>query len=117
MKRFILAVILSFVAGVSWAVSDVWQSTNTATADTAKSLCSNSGSIFSRAHAVVHNVCVNTGAAGTFTIYNSSAVAVNPVAAINTAAAICMEYDVSLSSGLSYTNSATANVTMTYICR
>ena len=93
---------------------DVWLSSNTATADTAQTLCNQQNQT---RHGVLHGVCVNTGAAGTFTVYNASSTAANPIAAINTAAVVpCMFYDVMVSSGLVYTNSATANVTVLYQC-
>jgi hypothetical protein len=90
----------------------VWRSSNTATADTAKALCTQGNP----RRGVVHGACVNTGVAGTLTIYNSSSTAANPIAAINTANAICTYYDVLMSSGIVYTNSATANVTIMYDC-
>lgn len=111
MKRILLAGVLIFSTVSAYAVGSVWTSSNTATADTGKGLC-----VAGSPRALLHTACVNTGSAGTLTLYNAKASAANPVAAINTAAALCLTYDVALSSGLSYTNSATANVTMTYSC-
>lgn len=108
MKTLILTLGLSFFTSVLWA-DKVWKSSNTATADTTKSLCGTG-------RGIIHGARVNTGAAGTLTIYNSRASATLPVAAINTAALASLDFDVLLSSGVTYTNSATANVTLLYDC-
>lgn len=113
MKRFLISLLVLLSVSTVYAV-DVWRSSTTATADTTKSLCNTARPLSGRG--MVHNVCVNTGAAGTFTVYNSSAAAVNPLAAIDTTAKGCTEYDVMLTSGVTYSNSATANVTLTYAC-
>lgn len=115
MNRLLVLLSALFLTSVGYAY-DVWIATNTATADTTKALCL-SNSLHGRRRAVVHSVSVNTGAAGTFTIYNSSAAASNPVAAIDTTAKSYHEFNVQLSTGITYTNSATANVTMMYICQ
>lgn len=114
MKRILILLSLMLSVSMAYAV-DIWKSTNTATADTTKSLCNNYTNP-TRGRGMVHNVCVNTGAAGSFSVFNASAAAVNPVAVIDTTAKGCTEYDVFLTSGVTYTNSATANVTMTYSC-
>src|SRR5580765_6446613 len=100
MKRLLLAAIILLSGTFAFASgSEIWISSNTATADTTKVVCpkfpaSRTG------HGVFNAVCVNTGAAGTFTVYNSSASAINPFAAIDTTAKGCQRYDVSFSSGL-----------------
>lgn len=117
MKKIVLllALISLFQASCFAIRADVWISSNTATADTTKALCNNTFPS-SWPHAILHGICVNTGSAGTFTLYNSSASAIQPIAAIDTTAKGCQNYDVQLSSGLTYTNSATANVTVLYQC-
>lgn len=118
MKRFLLAVSIMALSCPVFAISNVFLSSNTATADTTKSLCASTvpGMFASTNHAVVHNACVNTGTAGTLTLYNSNGTAIQPFAAIDTAAKGCQNFDVILSSGITYTNSATANITITYQC-
>lgn len=113
MKK-ILVVSALLLAGNLWAI-DVFVASNTVTADTAQRLCPKNYTT-RQGHGVLDSVCVNTGAAGTFTVYNASGAAVNPIAAIDTAAKGCMNYDVGFSSGLTYSNSATANVTVSYTC-
>lgn len=117
MRKILVALLL--IAGPwkpAFATPSVWLSSNTATADTTQVLCPNTANVNTK-RAILHAVCVNTGAAGTLTVYNSSATAVNPLLAMNTAAVVaCATYDISTSSGLTYTNSATANVTLTYMC-
>jgi hypothetical protein len=116
MKKFLLLVASIFgMSSFSFAVANnVWTSSNTATADTAQVLCSQANTA---RHGVFHGACVNTGAAGTLTIYNSSSTAVNPIAAINTAAVVpCALFDAGMANGIVYTNSSTANVTLLYTC-
>lgn len=114
MKKLLIGISILFVGGISWALGPgVWKSSNTATADTAQKLCNQTASA---RRGVFHGACVNTGAAGTLTIYNSSSTAVSPIAAINTANLACLYYDVFMSSGIVYTNSATGNVTMMFDC-
>ena len=112
MKKILSIVAALSIPVIAMAAPAVWRSSNTATADSTKQLCTQG----TPRRGLFHGACVNTGAAGTLTVYNSSSTAANPVAAINTAAAICLYYDVALSSGLVYTNSATANVTLLYDC-
>src|SRR5665213_2267309 len=107
MKKLV-AILLSLFAGASLAFAvnqSVWLSSNTATADTTKNLCPGisytvasssytSQSYTSGNHAIFHGACINTGSAGTLTIYNSSATATSPIAAINTTTAQpCSLYD------------------------
>lgn len=115
MKKLIVLAGLLLMPGMLMAMEAVWNSTNTATADTTKALCLKS-SLGSRRRGVVHAVSVNTGVAGTFTVYNSSGAAANPIAAIDTATKSYHVFDVVLSTGITYTNSATANVTLLYSC-
>lgn len=125
MKKLIIALASFFMLStVSFALqTDVWISSNTATADTTKNICAGipyvvNGSTFtSGSRGVFHGVCINNPTAGTLTVYNSSATATSPIAAINTSsAAVCSFFDVATSSGLTYTNSATANITLLYQC-
>lgn len=116
MKRLLLALALCFGFTFAFASgTDVWIASNTATVDTTKVVCPQRSNT-KQGHGVISRVCVNTGTAGTYTIYNASAAAVNPIAAIDTAAKGCQAYDVAFSSGLTYTNSAAANVTLMYSC-
>jgi hypothetical protein len=116
-----LAILASFLmlSGSAFAIStNIFLSSNTTTADTTKNLCVGTVGTFGTwgNHGVIHAACVNTGAAGTLTVYNSSATATNPIFALDTTAKGCQVYDVAVSSGLTYTNSATANVTLLYQC-
>lgn len=130
MKKVLLAGLLAFTCWeVSYAVvMDSWVSSNTATADTIKNLCPGTSTLLVNGstqtwgnRGVFHGVCINTGAVGSLSVWNSSApVAANapsPIAVMNTATAQpCSIYDVGFSSGLTYTNSATANITLLYQC-
>lgn len=116
----------------SYAVdTDVWVASHTATADTTKNLCpgvpySVASSSFAFTtytegnHGVFHGACVNGGvAATTLTVYNSSATAtgVIPIAIIQTSTTMpCSLYDVAVSSGLTYTTSGTADISILYQC-
>lgn len=113
MKKLLAVLMVMFSVAWVHASPTIYKSSNTATVDTAQALCPNGKA--SR-HGMVHSVCVNTGAAGTLTLWNAFGTGANPIAAVNTANAICLTYDVTTSSGLSYTNSATANVTIAYDC-
>lgn len=123
-KLLFIALSIFGIASLGLAVGNsVWISSNTATADTTKNLCPGQtyviqGSTVTEGnHGVFHGACINAGATGTLTIYNSSATANIPIAAITTSTAMpCSLYDVQTSSGLTYTNSATANVTILYQC-
>lgn len=120
MKKIVgIACLTAFFVFMVWVFSyasgPVWSSSNTATADTTQALCTKTF-LSSWPHGIVHGLCVNTGAAGTYTIFNSSAAAIQPLAAIDTTAKGCQYYDVQMSSGVTYTNSATANVTLLYSC-
>ena len=107
---------LSFCgACITYALPSVYLSSNTATADTTQALCTQT-SPGSQPHGIVHTVCINTGTAGTLTLYNANGSGVNRAAAISTANVGCQIFDVALSSGITYTNSATANVTISYQC-
>lgn len=114
MKKLLITSILIFGAAISHAVTPaVFRSSNTVTIDTARGLCTQGGAT---RHAVLHTACVNTGTAGTLTLYNTFGTAASPIAAIDTAAKGCQTYDVITSSGLSYANSAAANITISYEC-
>lgn len=118
MKK-IAAIVISilWMSSFGFAISDaIWYSSHTATADTTKAICNQTfGS--SQPHAVLHGVCVNTGAStSSFSVFNSSASSANPVAVIDSTTKGCQLFDIYLSSGLSYTNSSTADVTIAYSC-
>lgn len=114
MRKIIAALSLVMIPSFLFAVPAVWVSSNTATADTTKNLCiSRSGT---SPRGMFHGARVNTGSAGTLTIYASSATASNPIAAINTAAVASLDYDVAVSTGLTYSQTGTANITLLYQC-
>jgi hypothetical protein len=113
MRKFLLTGILCFAASSAMAFTNIYRSTHTATADPVKPLCTSGGAT---RRGVLHTACVNTGTAGTLTLYNSFSTAVQTIAAINTANALCQTYDISTSSGLSYATTATADVTISYEC-
>lgn len=124
MKKFI-AILISFFmfSGPAFCFEPTWISSNTATADTTKNLCPGqtyligTSTVTEGNHGIFHGACVNTGVTGTLTVYNSSATATVPIAAILTSTSMpCSLYDVAVSSGLTYTNSATGNVTILYTC-
>lgn len=134
-KFVVTALALGFLAGgllflfscPSQAVdADVWLSSHTATADTTKNLCVatnylvGTSTLTTGGRGVFHGACVNSGvAASSLTVYNSSgtATAAVPIAVIQTSTAMpCSLYDVGVSSGLTYTTSGTADVTILYQC-
>lgn len=115
MKKLFLAALFLGLSSVLYATPNVWVSSHTATADTTKVLCPNYPNA-TDGRGIIHGLCVNTGTAGTYTLYNSSAAAVNTIAAISTASTGCLYYDIAVSSGITYTNSATADVTLLYGC-
>lgn len=130
MKRILgITALVSFFVFMAWALSyavapDVWLSSNTATADATQNLCKGvnylvgtSTNIYGN-HGVLHAVCVGIGVAGSsVTVYNSSGTALNPITVVSASTpTVCSTFDVSVSSGLTYSNSSTANVTILYQC-
>jgi hypothetical protein len=124
-----LTAITSFFVFMVWAFSyaamgNIWTSSHTATADTTLNLCKGNTYLIQTStytegnRAILHGICINNGALGnTFTVYNSSGSANNPIALVSTSTPMpCSFYDVSTSSGLTYTNSSTADVTILYNC-
>lgn len=117
MKKTIFALILLLgIAGVSHA-DDTWRSSHTVTADTLKSLCGTNN----RNRGRIHAVRVGHGTSGVITLYNSQAVASNVFQVIYATSVVnagnVMEYDVNLSSGLTYTTSvAGPSVNILYNC-
>lgn len=115
-----LIFVLAALFGASLAYADgVWQSSHTATADTALALCTQTGGRARRG--VLHGVCVNKADAGTITIYDSSSTANAALieAVIQSTSAVqggCKLFDIYLSSGLVYTNSAATDMTILYQC-
>jgi hypothetical protein len=114
MKKIVLTVLaLCLCATIAMAVSDVWKSSWTATADANKVLCYQRG--------LFHGVCVNRGElASTLKVYQSSTtsgVFLSTVAFIATSTATypCSSYDVIISS-MGYIKTGTADVTILYNC-
>jgi len=126
MKKFAIMVlsILALSLPGSALQTDIWLSSNTATADTTQNLCKGqnflvgTSTVTEGGHGILHGVCINSGAPnGTFTVYNSSGTASNPIAAVQTSTMTsCNFYDVLVSTGLTYSNSSTANVSILYQC-
>ena len=119
MKKIFVAFLLMLMPVSAFAAfGNVWRSSYTITADTAKSLCSdvNTG----KRKGVLHSVFVGTSAAGTISIYNSYNTAANQVSLICSTCAVIsgpILFDVDMSSGIVYTNStAGTGVTFTYQC-
>lgn len=128
MKKILISILFGlFCATVSYAFAPVWKASHTVTADTTQNLCAgktyilNTSTVSYGNTGIVHGVCVNDAGAGsgTFTLYDSSASANNAFAVIRATSAInmgCLYYDVQTSSGITYTNSATNDVTILYMC-
>lgn len=119
----IFASLLMFSA-TAFAFEDTWLSSNTATADTTKLLCSGSSylvgtsTITTGNKGIIHGLCIGNGVPGEIvTVYNSSASATNPIFAVSASTMTpCSIYDVAVSSGLTYSKTSTANVTFLYQC-
>jgi len=64
----------------------------------------------------LHRVTVNTGAAGTITVYNNGAASGDVVAVITVAAndEVFLDYDVRLDTGLTVVLSVTMDITVVY---
>jgi uncharacterized protein YfiM (DUF2279 family) len=118
MKKLMILTISLFMASALMAANTgIWRSSHTATADTTKNLCGQTSG-----RAMLHGVCVNDvpGASGTVTLYDSRAAASGAIAVIRSTAAYtsgCQFFDVAVSSGLSYTNSTTNDITILYNCQ
>lgn len=123
----LVAAFFVFMAHVfSMAVdNNVWLSSNTATADTTKNLCTavnylvGTTTITVGGHGVFHGVCVNdAGSTGTISVFNSSGTSTSPIAVIRATSTVsaCKYYDVQISSGLTYTTSAPNDTTFLYQC-
>lgn len=117
MRTLFLLGALLFVATASHANSAdaTWVSSNTATADTAKTLCGQTRK------ALFHGICVNdVGGSGLITLSNSRVGTASPFAVIRSSYIVtsgCQFFDVQLSSGLTYTTSvANDNVTFLFNC-
>lgn len=124
MKKILILAVSILSGSLLMAAPAVWLSSNTQTADIAQNLCpSKTGTLGSwGGRGIFHGLCVNTGAAGSLNVWTSSSGATSAFASstftvTNTAAVIpCEFFDVTLSSGLYYSNTATANVTLLYSC-
>jgi hypothetical protein len=114
MKRLLILSAILFSAGLAHAGAPaVYRSSFTATADTTKNLCMNR-------RGFLHGVCVSSATAlpSTFIVYATSATAANIIATIDGTKTGCYYFDVvaSTPTGLTYSNSATANTTVLYDC-
>jgi hypothetical protein len=114
MKKIVLTILaLVYCSAAAIAVSSVWKSSWTATADENKTLCNNRG--------IFHGVCVNRGElASDLKVYQSSSTAgifLSTVAWITTSTATfpCSSYDVIIPS-MSYIKGGTADITILYDC-
>lgn len=119
MKKILAGLFLMLVPISAFAAfGNVWRSSFTVTADTAKSLCSDIN--VGKRKGVLHSVCVGNGDAGTVKLYNAYNTAANQVTVLySTAAAVsgCATYDIDMSSGIVYSNSqAGTSVTILYQC-
>jgi hypothetical protein len=119
-KIFIVGLTILMMTGVSQAAPQIWFSSHTETADTTQNLCkgtSYSGGFYGN-HGNFHAVCIDsaTVAASTFIVYNSSGAASNMLVDMDATKAGCNYYDIAISSGLTYSNSSTAHVTILYQC-
>lgn len=119
MKKILVGVLLMLVpVSVMAGPWNVWRASFTATADTAKSLCSDVN--VGKRKGVLHNIIVGSAQAGTITIYNSYNTAANPFAVICATCAMisgAVPFDVDMSSGIVYTNSTAGTLlTITYQC-
>lgn len=116
MKRLLIAATILLSSTMAFASgADLWISSNTATADTNKVLCPKYPTA-KQSHGALGSVCINFTTPGTYSVYNASGSAINPIATIDTSVRGCLRYDISFSSGLTYVNSSTANVTAMYNC-
>jgi hypothetical protein len=129
-KILMISAIAGFFTFMLWAFSyavamDVWLASNTATADSLKNLCLPTTSYIIGTSTytvgnkgVFHGLCINQGvSASSFTVYDSSGAASHPLVSVAASTPMpCSYYDVTFSSGLTYTNGNTANVTILYQC-
>lgn len=115
MKRLLLVLVsVSFMSVSAFAVSEVWTSSHTATVDSNKNLCGN-------AKATLHSVCVGRSDGGTITLSDTrgtftstSTIAVLISTATNVSG--CVEFDVKVSSGLTYSTTGAQDTTFMYQC-
>lgn len=122
-KIMILAGLFLFSSTFAFAITNVWTSSHTLTAETTKNLCMQTGNGVTIGQAIFHGVCVSsaTASAGAnIIIYASSGTAVNPIANIDQVNRGCYYYDVYSSTspgGLTYTTSQPgASTTIMYEC-
>lgn len=110
MKKILIAALI-FVS-IPVMAAEIFRSSQTATADSAKALCTEGK------RGYLYNVCVSSAIAATgITVYNSSfTTAVQNTGFVSTASVGCYEYLVGYPSGLMYTKTGTANVTIAYDC-
>lgn len=117
MKALIVFALLTCYAGASHAVTTVWRSSHTTTADTTKSLCGQSAS----SRCTLHGVRVGHGTSGQIQLFNSQGAASNAFQVIFTSAAVVAgsyDYDVMMSSGCTYsTTAANTSVNILYSCQ
>lgn len=111
MKRLLWIGILMVLGAASvHAAGTVWTSSNTATG-TSGGLC------VSGAKGFIHGVCVNTAAATSLTLYNSSWTTTGrSIGAIDTSVNGCKYYDTIFPAGLYLSKTGTGSVTILYDC-
>ena len=66
---------------------------------------------------VLHNITINTTAAGTITVYDNTSAAGTKIATIAASPVIgsCFEFDVSFVNGLTIVTAAASDITVSYI--
>lgn len=116
MKKLILAILVLCGSYCLAGTTYVWRSSNTSTADSQKNLC-NAKQGNTNAHSLFHGVIVSSGdASGLLTIYNSSATTTETMAVIDNGSLGSYFFDIFASSGLTYTKTGKANITILYDC-
>jgi len=122
MKKLLISAILLFISTFGYAVSAVWISSYTATADTTQNLCINKNGL-------LHGIVVSSASAtngGLVSIYASSATVDSTMAVVDTTGRGSYFYDtVAIATntagsydytGLTYSKVGTASVTILYYC-
>lgn len=113
-KIFLTGLLLGSISGASFAAESVWLSSNTATADSVKTLCGQGtrGTLFS--------VVVSSGGSATsgITLYQSSwtATGVSTIGPIDTRSQMQLGYRVNFPKGMAYTTTGNAQTQILYVC-
>lgn len=117
-KRFVFTVLVLFLAfeAVYAFQTTVWNSSNSAVNISTTALCTETGATGIRG--VLHGVCINTAAAGSVQVFNSSGSATNPITGVySTATQVpCNFYDVAVTSNISVNHNGTADITVLFQC-